>query len=201
MKVGYARVSTKDQVLDGQIDALNQSGCERIFTDRASGVREDRLGLKELMSFIRKGDTLVIWKLDRLGRGLKHLISFVEDLRAKGIGLKSLTEDIDTTSPGGALIFNVFASIAQFERDIIKERTRIGLSAAKARGRMGGRKLKLSREKINHAVELYRSNSKTISEICNIIGISRAQFYEYMRKEGIVSLSHKSVLEKQIYGG
>lgn len=185
MKVGYARVSTKDQVLDGQMDALLAVGCERIFTDKLSGVREDRKGLIELISFIRKGDTLVIWRLDRLGRGIKHLISIVELLRDKGIGLKSLTEEIDTTTPGGELVFHVFASIAQFERDIIKERTRVGLAAAKARGRMGGRKLKLNREKIEHAVELYCSNSKTVNEICKIIGISRAQFYEYMRKEGI----------------
>lgn len=192
MKIGYARVSTKDQVLDGQMDALNAVGCERIFTDKLSGVREDRKGLIELMSFIRKGDTLVIWRLDRLGRGIKHLISIVELLKDKGIGLKSLTEEIDTTTPGGALVFHVFASIAQFERDIIKERTRVGLAAAKARGRLGGRKLKLNREKIEHAVELYCSNSKTINEICKIIGISRAQFYEYMRKEGVSDLQQKS---------
>lgn len=184
MLVGYARVSTQDQSLDSQMDALTSAGCEKIYTDKASGLKDTRPGLQDLLSFIRPGDTLVVYRLDRLGRNLKNLIAIVEELKANNIGMRFLSEGIDTTTSGGTLVFNLFASIAQFERDVIKERTMMGLASAKARGRIGGRKPKLSDGKINHAVELYNSGVKTIREICDIIGISKAQLYDYLRKQG-----------------
>src|SRR5512133_3754740 len=144
MLIGYARVSTSDQTLDLQKDALRQAGCERIFTDTASGAKAERIGLEEAMSHLRKGDILVVWKLDRLGRSLKHLIETITALNAEGIGFKSITESIDTTTSGGKLIFHIFGALAEFERDIIKERTQAGLTAARARGRLGGRPKALS---------------------------------------------------------
>src|ERR1019366_2539359 len=138
--VGYARVSTSDQDLALQLDALKKTGCKRIFTDHASGARTDRPGLKEALSYVRDGDVLVVWKFDRLGRSLPHLIETVTDLNARRIGLRSLTENIDTTTPGGRLIFHVFGALAAFERDLVKERTMAGLAAAAARGRQGGRR-------------------------------------------------------------
>src|SRR5256884_9466727 len=137
--IGYARVSTQDQNLHLQKDALTKAGCEKIFTDTISGSTQERKGLDEALSFLRSGDTLVVWKLDRLGRTMKHLIDTVTQLKDKGIGFKSLTENIDTTTPGGKLIFHVFGSLAEFERDLIRERTQAGLLAARARGRNGGR--------------------------------------------------------------
>ena len=138
--VGYARVSTSEQDLALQKDALKKIGCERIFTDHASGAKTDRPGLNEALSYVRDGDVLVVWKFDRLGRSLPHLIETVTDLNARRIGLRSLTENIDTTTPGGRLIFHVFGALAAFERDLVKERTMAGLVAAAARGRQGGRR-------------------------------------------------------------
>src|SRR4029434_5299820 len=138
MLIGYARVSTHDQTLALQQDALTQAGCERLFTDTASGAKADRPGLEEALSHIRSGDTLVVWKLDRLGRSLPHLIETITRLQERGIGFKSLTEQIDTTTSGGKLIFHVFGALAEFERDVIRERTQAGLIAARARGRHGG---------------------------------------------------------------
>ena len=182
MLIGYARVSTPEQSLDGQLDALTKAGCEKIFTDKASGIRDNRKGFNELVTFIRPGDTLVTYRLDRLGRNLKNLIEIVDQFKERNIGLKFLADGIDTTTSGGTLVFNFFASIAQFEREVIIERTKIGLSAARARGRIGGRKPKLNNEKIQHAVELYQAEGKTVTEICRIIGISRCQLYEYFKK-------------------
>src|SRR6266699_5752179 len=137
--IGYARVSTQDQNLHLQKDALTKTGCEKIYTDTISGSTQERKGLDEALNFLRSGDTLVVWNLDRLGRTMKHLIDTLTRLKDKGIGFKSLTENIDTTTPGGKLIFHVFGSLAEFERDLIRERTQAGLLAARARGRNGGR--------------------------------------------------------------
>src|SRR5215208_6631181 len=139
MLLGYARISTHDQTLALQQDALNQAGCDRVFTDTASGATAERHGLEEALSHVRRGDTLVVWKLDRLGRSLPHLIETIARLQARGIGFKSLTEQLDTTTSGGKLVFHVFAALAEFERDVIRERTQAGLAAARARGQPGGR--------------------------------------------------------------
>ncbi len=137
MNIGYARVSTQDQNLALQHDALAKVPCDRVFTDTASGAKADRVGLTEALSHLRKGDTLIVWKLDRQGRSLKNLIEVTQDLEKRGIGLKSLQEQIDTTTPGGKLVFHVFGALAEFERDLVRERTQAGLSAAGARGRVG----------------------------------------------------------------
>lgn len=139
MLIGYARVSTQDQTLDLQTDALKRAGCEKIFTDMASGAKSERPGLQEAMNHLRAGDMLVVWRLDRLGRSLKHLIATVTNLSDHGIGFKSLQENMDTTTSGGKLVFHIFGALAEFEREVIKERTNAGLRAARARGRFGGR--------------------------------------------------------------
>lgn len=182
MLVGYARVSTKEQNLNAQLDLLKQAGCSEFFTDQISGLKEKREGLQSALRFIREGDVLVVYKLDRLGRSLKHLIEIVTLLKEKNIGFKSLSEGMDTTTTGGQLVFTIFAGIAEFERAIIRERTLTGLAAAKARGRLGGRKLKLSPAQVKHALNLYFSNEKSVRDICSIVGISRGQFYEYLKK-------------------
>src|SRR4051812_26215392 len=139
MKIGYARVSTHEQTMDLQKDALTKAGCGRIFSDTVSGTTEKRTGLDELYSHIRPGDTLVVWRLDRLGRSLRHLIETIRSLEERQIGFQSLTENIDTTTSGGKLVFHFFGALAEFERDLIRERTLAGLAAARARGRKGGR--------------------------------------------------------------
>jgi len=139
MLIGYARVSTQDQTLDLQTDALKRDGCEKIFPDMTSGAKSERPGLQDAMDHLRPGDTLVVWRLDRLGRTLKHLIATITDLNEKGIGFKSLQENMDTTTSGGKLIFHIFGALAEFEREVIRERTNAGLHAARARGRLGGR--------------------------------------------------------------
>src|SRR5213596_2012703 len=138
MLIGYARVSTQDQTLALQQDALTKAGCERVFSDTASGALAERQGLEEALEFARPGDTLVVWRLDRLGRSLRHLIDVITRLQGRRVGFKSLTEAIDTTTSGGKLVFHVFAALAEFERDVIRERTQAGLAAARARGRRGG---------------------------------------------------------------
>src|SRR6184192_924840 len=139
MLIGYARVSTQDQTLDLQKDALEKIGCTKIFTDTASGATTERSGLTEALNYVREGDSLVVWRLDRLGRSLKHLIETITNLNKRMIGFQSITENIDTTTSGGKLIFHIFGALAEFERDIIRERTKAGLAAARARGRLGGR--------------------------------------------------------------
>src|SRR5215208_6774592 len=148
MQIGYARVSTDDQNLDLQRDALEKAGCERIFTDRVTGTKAERKGLTEALSHLRSGDTLIVWRLDRLGRSLRHLIDTVTDLQERGIGFKSLQESIDTTTSGGKLVFHIFGALAEFEREIIRERTNAGLTAARARGRSGGRPKALSDKQV-----------------------------------------------------
>lgn len=183
MLVGYARVSTTDQHLDLQKDALLAAGCERIFTDTASGAKAERQGLTDALEHLRPADTLVVWKLDRLGRSLSHLVETVRDLVARGVGFKSLQENIDTTTSGGKLIFHIFASLAEFERDIIRERTNAGLSAARARGRKGGRPKGVDEKKRQAALSLKKDLDRSVKDICEIVGISRNTYYKYTCSE------------------
>jgi len=181
MLVGYARVSTFEQHLDLQVDDLRKAGCEKIYSDKISGITSKRAGLEEALSYMREGDTLVVWKLDRLGRTLKHLIQFIQDLQEKGIHFKSLKENIDTTSSTGKLIFHIFGALAEFERDIIIERTKAGLEAARARGRKGGRKPKLDSSKVNMALAAYEGKKTTVQEICKNLGVTKPTFYKAIR--------------------
>ena len=183
MKVGYARVSTADQHLRMQEDALKSAGCEEIFTDIASGSKTERSGLNKALAYVREGDVLVVWKLDRLGRSIQHLIQTVNLLQSKKIGFKSLQENIDTTTSGGKLIFLMFSALAEFERDLIRERTQAGLKAARARGRMGGRPPMLDNRQIKRMMELYDEGKSTVAEICKIYDISRPSFYNYLQKK------------------
>jgi DNA invertase Pin-like site-specific DNA recombinase len=183
MLIGYARVSTDDQNLDLQRDALKQAGCEQIYTDRVSGTKAERKGLTEALSHLRTGDTLVVWRLDRLGRSLKHLIDTVTGLQERGIGFKSLQESIDTTTSGGRLVFNIFGSLAEFEREIIRERTTAGLQAARSRGRNGGRPKKLSAKQIQMLQHLAADKKHTVAEICKTLGIGRTAFYRYLEAD------------------
>ncbi len=182
MLIGYCRVSTDDQTLDLQRDALQAVGCERVFEDKAGGAKADRPGLKEALGHLRAGDTLVVWRLDRLGRSLKDLILRAEELHAQGVGLRSLQESIDTDSASGQLIFHIFGALAQFERTLIRERTQAGLTAARARGRKGGRKKRLDKKQRAHAVALYKSREHTALEVCALMGISRATLYTYIEE-------------------
>lgn len=177
MKIGYARVSTDTQNLDLQIDALRAAGCDRIFTDRLSGSLANRPGLDDLLDRVRPGDTLVVWRLDRLGRSLRHLIETVEKLQAQEVAFISLTESIDTTTSGGKLIFHLFGAFAEFERNILRERTQAGLAAARARGKKGGRKQTISQKKLQTAEILAESSQQSIKEICQSLGISRSTYY------------------------
>jgi DNA invertase Pin-like site-specific DNA recombinase len=181
MHIGYARVSTTDQHLDLQTDALHAAGCERLYTDTVSGAKVDRPGLTAALNLCRPGDTLLVWKLDRLGRSLPHLVETVRDLVARGVGFRSLQESIDTTTSGGKLIFHVFASLAEFERDLIRERTNAGLSAARARGRNGGRPKGVDQKKQKAALALKKDAGHSVREICEIVGISRNTYYKYTR--------------------
>ncbi len=183
MLVGYARVSTQDQTLSLQQDALEQAGCERLFTDTASGAKAERAGLAEALEYVRKGDTLVVWKLDRLGRSLQHLIQTITALHQRGVGFKSVTEQIDTTTSGGKLIFHIFGALAEFERDIIRERTQAGLAAARARGRQGGRPRAAlaDAKKVAMAQALYSDTTNSIADICKTLRVSRATLYRYIQ--------------------
>jgi DNA invertase Pin-like site-specific DNA recombinase len=187
MLIGYARVSTLDQTLALQRDALTAAGCRRVFTDTLSGTKDHRPGLEEALSHLQSGDTLVVWRLDRLGRSLKHLIDTVATLAQRGIGFQSLTEQIDTTTPGGLLIFHIFGALAQFERALIVERTQAGLAAARARGRQGGRPRGTTRydpKKLALAEHLADDRERSITEICRTLGISRTTYYRYIKQHG-----------------
>lgn len=181
MLVGYARVSTREQNLELQKDALTKAGCETIYTDQLSSVAAFRPGLDETLKFLRSGDTLVVWRLDRLGRTLRHLIDLVTTLEKKRIGLKSLQESLDTTTSGGKLIFHLFGALAEFERNLIRERTHAGLEAARARGRKGGRPKVLDANKREVALTLYHAKKHTVIEICRMMGISKPTLYSYLR--------------------
>ena len=182
MYIGYARVSTHDQNLDLQHDALQQVGCKRIIVDRVSGTVAERPGLRQIKDIVRAGDTLVVWRLDRLGRSIKDLIAWVHWLEQEGAGLKSLQEAIDTTSIGGKLTFHIFAALAEFERQLILERTQAGLKAARARGRVGGRPKALTTSQQKRAVELYQEKRLAVQEICTMMGISKPTLYAYVRQ-------------------
>jgi DNA invertase Pin-like site-specific DNA recombinase len=183
MLIGYARVSTIEQTLDLQQDGLRQAGCEQVFTDHISGAKSERPGLKQALEFGRSGDILVVWKLDRLGRSLKQLIEIVTELQKRNVGFRSLTENIDTTSPGGKLIFHIFGSLAEFERDLIRERTKAGLVAARARGRIGGRPRAAGlndERKVALAQRLYDDKHTSIETICKMFNVSRPTLYRYI---------------------
>lgn len=184
MLIGYARVSTQDQTLDLQNDALQKLGCSKIFTDTASGAKAERKGLEEAINYVREGDTLVVWRLDRLGRSLKHLIETITKLNNRKIGFRSIQENIDTTTSGGKLVFHIFGALAEFERDIIRERTNAGLQAARARGRLGGRpkaKALNTPKKVAIAQALFDDKNKSIDDICKTLNISRSTLYRYVK--------------------
>jgi DNA invertase Pin-like site-specific DNA recombinase len=181
MRIGYARVSTHEQNLDLQKDALRKARCEKLFVDVASGNHVRRSGLEQTRALLRKGDVLVVWRLDRLGRSLKHLIEFMTELEQQGIGFQSLQESIDTTSPGGRLVFHIFGALAEFERNLIRERTKAGLDAARARGRKGGRPLRLTPHQQALAIDLYQ-RKHPVKEICTTFRISKPTLYSYVNK-------------------
>ena len=180
MLIGYERVSTDDQNLALQHDALQVPDCEKIFSDKMSGANADRPGLKEAFEFARKGDTIVVWRLDRLGRSLKDLIALVEELENRKIGLRSLQENIDTTTSGGKLIFHLFGALAEFERNLIRERTQAGLQAARVRGKKEGRRQKLTSQEIEIGRSLSTDQQRSVTSICEHLGISRLTYYRYI---------------------
>lgn len=178
MLFGYARVSTADQNLDLQRDALTKAGCEKNFTDVASGALSDRQGLQEAIEHVRPGDVLVVWRLDRLGRSLQHLLEVVGSLHERGVGFRSLSEALDTTTSGGKLVFQIFGALAEFERNLISERTQAGLKAARARGRPA-----LDSSKVALLKKLYQEKQHSIEELCTLIGVSRPCLYRYLNSE------------------
>ena len=180
MLVGYARVSTQDQKPALQLDALKQADCEKIFEEKASGAKRDRPELQALLDYVREGDTIVVWKLDRLARSLRQLIETVEDLESRGIGLRSLTESIDTSSSGGRLIFHIFGALAEFERTVIRERTMAGLVAAKARGRVGGRPRAMDDDDIAVARAMLKDADITAKDVAKRLNISVVTLYRYL---------------------
>lgn len=182
MKIGYARVSTLEQNLDLQRDALEAAGCEKIIVEKAGGAKGGRAGLEQVRSVLRKGDVLVVWRLDRLGRSLKDLIALMGELEGQGVGFRSITEAIDTTTPGGKLVFHIFGALAEFERNLIRERTKAGLEAARARGRQGGRPKKKDAKQRALAVKLYEEKAHGVGEICQMLGISKPTLYAYVRE-------------------
>jgi DNA invertase Pin-like site-specific DNA recombinase len=178
--LGYARVSTADQKPELQLDALKAAGCYRVFVDTASGVLDERPQLLKVLDQLRPGDSLVVWKLDRLGRSLRHLIDTISDLQRRGVGFRSVQESIDTTTPGGKLIFHIFGALAEFERDLIRERTVAGLAAARARGRTGGRPPSMTAHKVTVARQMYASRDYSVAAIAQTLGVSRASIYRHL---------------------
>jgi DNA invertase Pin-like site-specific DNA recombinase len=178
MLIGYARISQDTQSIDLQVDALSAAGCEKLFTDTASGSRNDRPGLKQALEFARSGDSICVWRLDRLGRSLSHLIQLMQDLERRGIGFRSLTEAIDTATPGGRLTYNFFASLAEFERSVVRERTRAGLQAAPKRGRFGGRPRALTAEKFDAARRLLEAGTPA-RDVAMALGLSAPTIYRH----------------------
>ena len=178
--VGYARVSTRDQTPALQLDALRAAGCRRVFEETASGAQRDRPQLKAALDYLREGDTLVVWKLDRLARSTQQLIGTVEELARRGVGFRCLTQDIDTTTAGGRLVFTVFSAIAEFERGVIRERTMAGLQAARARGRKGGRPPALSAKDLAAARALLRDPEITVAEVARRLGVVPSTLYRHL---------------------
>lgn len=183
MQIGYARISTHDQNLELQRDALDSAGCDKIFTDVASGGSADRDGLAAALEHLRPGDTLVVWRLDRLGRSLKNLIEQISSLRSREIGFRSLTEGIETETSGGRLVFHLFACLAEFERSVIQERTRAGLAAARSRGRRGGRPALMDANKIAAARAMRVDPNNSAADICRALGVSRATLYRNLKSQ------------------
>ena len=181
MLIGYARVSTIDQNFDLQIDALKKVGCKEIFKDAVSGSENNKTALDEALKYLRDGDTLVVWRLDRLGRSLKKLIEFTNVLQEKNIGFKSLEESIDTTTSTGKFFFHITGAFAELEHNLIRERTLAGLKAARARGRVGGRPKAIDPETFKIALKLYNDKSIYVSSICNKLGIAKRTFYRYLQ--------------------
>ncbi len=178
--LGYARVSTQDQTVELQLDALEAAGCRRVFVDRASGATDRRVELAKLFDHVRPGDTVVVWRLDRLGRSLRHLIDTVNSLADRKVGFRSLTENIDTTTSGGKLVFHIFGALAEFERELISERTQAGLSAARSRGRVGGRPSVMTPDKTATARQMDESGEYTWDAIAEVIGVSRSTVYRHL---------------------
>ncbi len=188
MKIGYARVSTKDQSLNLQKDALEKAGCKKIYSEQVSGAKIEREKLDEMIKQVRKGDIIVVWKLDRLGRSLRDLVNLISKFQEMEVGFKSLQDSIDTTTPTGKLTFHLFAALAEFERDIISERTKAGLKSARARGRLGGRPKGLSKQAQNKsrlAESLYQEKELSIKEICDYLSISKPTLYRYLRHRNV----------------
>jgi DNA invertase Pin-like site-specific DNA recombinase len=183
--LGYARVSTADQRPELQLDALRAAGCARVFVDTASGALDTRPELARALDHLRPGDTLVVWKLDRLGRSLRHLIETLGALEQRGVGFRSLQESLDTTTPGGRLVFHLFGALAEFERDLIRQRTQAGLAAARARGRTGGRPPSMTPTKIALARQLYDARQHTLAEIARTLGVSRASVYRHLGRQPV----------------
>lgn len=181
MLIGYARVSTSEQNLDLQLDALKQAGCEMFFDDTTSGANSERPGLSQALAYLREGDVLVVWKLDRLGRSLRHLIETVSALDDRKVGFKSLRENFDTTTSGGRLVFHLFGALAEFERELIRERVTAGLTAARARGRKGGRPRKLDARQVALARTMLSNPSTTVIEVARTLGVERTTLYRALR--------------------
>lgn len=189
MLIGYARVSTRDQNPALQLDALHKAGCGRIFEEQRSGAQRDRPALVQALAYAREGDVIVVWKLDRLARSLRQLIETVGGLKEAGVGLRSLTEAIDTTTPGGRLVFHVFASLAEFERELGLERTLAGLDAARARGRKPGRPPKLGPKEIEAAKSMLANPALTANDVCHHLGVTRSTLYRHLRAAGVSAAS------------
>ena len=200
MKIGYARVSTKEQDLSLQIDALEDAGCSRIYQEQITGSTKERPELRKMLEQLRDGDVIVIWKLNRLARSLKDLVSLVNEIQEKGAGLDSLNDHIDTTTPNGKLTFHLFAALAEFERDIIRERANSGLAAARARGRKGGRPKGLSKKAKHTAIiaeKLYKEGELTVNEICEQLSVSKMTLYNYLRHRGVtIGIARKKKTEE-----
>ncbi|MBX9867472.1 MAG: recombinase family protein [Burkholderiales bacterium] len=198
MNIGYARVSTKDQNLDLQLDALQKENCSKIFKEKISGTKSERPALQDMLNQVRPGDVIIIWKLDRLGRSLKNLVEIVGQLIAQGVGLKSLHDNIDTTTPQGRLTFNIFASLAEFERDLISERTMAGLASARARGRNGGKPKGLSQQAESTACAaetLYKEGKLAVNQIATQLGIAKNTLYKYLRHRGVEINAYNSKIK------
>jgi DNA invertase Pin-like site-specific DNA recombinase len=184
LKIGYARVSSDDQNLALQLDALKKAGCKRVFEDTRSGATADRPGLIEMLGAAKKGDVVVVWRLDRLGRSLQDLIKLASQMEKAGVGLTSLQENLNTTTSGGKLLFHFFGAMAEFEANLIRERTAAGLAAAKARGRIGGRPKLLDAKQRRALIKLHNSGEHSVADICRMMKISRPTFYNYLEKAG-----------------
>lgn len=189
MVIGYARVSTQEQNLDAQIDALHQAGCTRIYQEKISGASKDRPQLKAMLAELRPGDEVLVWKLDRLGRSLPDLVGIINELKERQVGFRCLQDAaVDTTTPQGMLIFSIFAALAEFERNIIRERTKAGLAAARARGRLGGRPKGLPRQAEQKAIvaeTLYKERRLSVRQICQELRIAKSTLYRYLRHRGV----------------